>query len=62
MRTQAWYHDLSEQESSDETQRRVDGRPKRAAPKRRMIAQARVPAGELEQWLLNLAMMFRIVD
>ena len=39
---------------SDETHRIVDGRPRRAAPKRRMIAQTRVPVGELEQWFAQL--------
>ena len=28
----------------------VYGRPRRAAPKGRVIAQARIPVGELEQW------------
>ena len=54
MRTQDWYHDLSEQESSDEIHGLVDGRPRHAAPKRCMIAQARVPVGELEEWFTQL--------
>ena len=54
VRTQDWYHDLSEQESSDEIHRIGDGRPRRAAPKRRMIAQARVPVEELEQLFAQL--------
>ena len=41
MRTQDWYHDLSEQESSEETNQMVEGRPRPAAP-RRMVMQARV--------------------
>ena len=32
----------------------VDGRPRRAAPKRRMIAQAKVRIGELERWFTQL--------
>ena len=32
----------------------IDGRPRRAAPKRRVIAQARVPVGELEHWFAQL--------
>ena len=48
---QDWYHDLSEQESSDEVHRLADGRPppRRAAPRRRTGAQTRVHDGDLEQ-------------
>ena len=54
MRTQDWWHDLSEQESSDEIHRIVDGRARRAAPKRRMVAQAKVPIGEPERMFTQL--------
>ena len=48
MRTQNWYHDLSDQESDDEVDQMVEGRPRPAVP-RRMVMQARVPLGELDQ-------------
>ena len=60
MSTQDWYRDLSEQESSDETHRMVDSRSRRVAPKRRMVAQARVPIGELERWFTQLRHHARI--
>ena len=55
MRTQGWFHDLSEQKSSDEIHAMLDGapRPRRAAPKRRVV-RARVPLGELEPWFAQL--------
>ena len=47
MRTQEWYHDLCEQESSDEIHQMVDDRPRPAAQRlaapRRGDMQARVP-------------------
>ena len=39
MIAQDGYHDLSDQESSEEIHRMVDGRPRRAAPKSRTIAR-----------------------
>ena len=53
MKTQDWYHDLSEPESSDETHRIVDDRPRRAAPKR-AVTQARAGVGELGRSLSRL--------
>ena len=53
MRTQDWYHDLSEQESSDEIHQVVEGRPRATTP-RCMVMQARVPLGELDQWINQL--------
>ena len=61
VKAQDGHHDFSDQESSDET-RGVDGRPRRAAPKRRTIAQARVPIGDLEQWFAQLQHDFRTMD
>ena len=46
-------HDLSEQGSSDEIHQMVDGQPRAATP-RRMVTQARVPLGELDQWINQL--------
>ena len=56
MRTQDWYHDLFEHESSDENQQTADGssRPRRAASRRRLVARARVPLRELEPWFAQL--------
>ena len=56
MRTQDWYHCLSEHESSDENHQTADGRPKprRAAPKRLLVARARVLLRELEPWFAQL--------
>ena len=56
MRTQGCLHDLSEQESSDEIHRMVDGAPgpRRAVPKRRLVAQARVPLRGLVPWFAQL--------
>ena len=43
MRNQDWYHDLSDQQSSDEIHQMVDGRPMPSpAPRSRPAAQARV--------------------
>ena len=58
--TQDWYHDLSEQDSSDENHQIFDGRPRPrcAAPKRRLVVQPtgpRVPLGELEPWFAQLS-------
>ena len=41
MRTQNWYHDLSDQESNDQIDRMVENRPRPAVP-RRVVMQARV--------------------
>ena len=56
VRTQDWNHDLSEDESSDENHQTADGRPRprRVVPKRRLVAQARVPLRELEPWFAQL--------
>ena len=56
MRAQDWHRDLSEHESSEENQPTTDGRSRRrrAAPKRRLAAQARVPLRELEPWFAEL--------
>ena len=55
-RAQEQHHEVSEHESSDENRQTTDGRPShsRAAPKRRLIAQARVPLRELEPWIAQL--------
>ena len=52
IRTQDWYHDLSEQENSDKVHRLVDGRPppRRAAPPRRRTGAQ----GGLEQLFTQL--------
>ena len=54
MRAQDGYHDSSDQESSNEIHRAVGDRPRHAAPRHRMTAQARVPVGELEPQFAQL--------
>ena len=56
IRTQDWYHDFSEQENCDEIHRLVDGRPppRRAAPRRRTVAQTLFHVGDLEQSFTQL--------
>ena len=53
MRTQDWYHDLSDQQSSDEIHQMTDGRPmpRPQASRRRPAAQARVPLRDFEALL-----------
>ena len=58
IRAQDGYHDLSEQESSDAIRRMLDGRQRptaqRRAARNRIFMQARVPLGELDQWVNQL--------
>ena len=49
---------MSEHGSSDENRQTTDGRPRRrhrrAEPKRRLVAEARVPLRKLEPWMAQL--------
>ena len=58
MRTQEWYHELSDQESDDEIDRMI-GDELRSAPPRRDTQRARVPTAEIERWIKFRINQFR---
>ena len=53
LRTQTWFHELSDQESEGEIDRMVGERP-RPAPPRRGVLRARVPVREFDQRINQL--------
>ena len=53
LRTQTWYHELSDQGNDDEIDRMVGDRP-RPAPPRHAVMRAKAPTGELDRWVNQL--------
>ena len=58
MRTQEWYHELSDQESDDDIDR-MAGDERQDPPPRHGVQRVRAPTTEIERWINQFREEFR---